>query len=37
MSVSPGIFEVLVVMGRPLALRRLDNALRWLDGRSEAA
>jgi glutamyl-tRNA synthetase len=36
-SVSPGIFEVLVAMGRELALRRLDNALRWLDGRSEAA
>jgi glutamyl-tRNA synthetase len=37
MSVSPGIFEVLVAMGRELALRRLDNALRWLDDRSEAA
>jgi glutamyl-tRNA synthetase len=32
MSVSPGIFEVLMAMGRDLALRRLDNALRWLDG-----
>ena len=32
MSVSPGIFEVLGAMGRELALRRLDNALRWLDG-----
>jgi glutamyl-tRNA synthetase len=32
MSVSPGIFEVLVAMGRELALRRLDKALRWLDG-----
>jgi glutamyl-tRNA synthetase len=31
MSASPGIFEVLGVMGRELALRRLDNALRWLD------
>jgi glutamyl-tRNA synthetase len=36
-SVSPGIFEVLVVMGRELALRRLDNAVRWLDGPSAAA
>lgn len=36
MSVSPGIFEVLVAMGRDLALRRLDNALRWLDGRAAA-
>jgi glutamyl-tRNA synthetase len=31
-SVSPGIFEVLALMGRELALHRLDNALRWLDG-----
>ena len=37
MSVSPGIFEVLVAMGRELALRRLDDALRWLGGRPEAA
>jgi glutamyl-tRNA synthetase len=35
MSVSPGIFEVLMAMGRELALRRLDNALRWLDDRTE--
>jgi glutamyl-tRNA synthetase len=33
MSVSPGIFEVLVAMGRELALLRLDNALRWLNQR----
>ena len=32
MSVSSGIFEVLGAMGRELALRRLDKALRWLDG-----
>ncbi len=36
-SVSPGIFEVLVVMGRELALRRLDNALRWLAQGPKAA
>jgi glutamyl-tRNA synthetase len=30
-SVSPGIFEVLALMGRELALHRLDSALRWLD------
>jgi glutamyl-tRNA synthetase len=37
MNVSPGIFEVLMAMGRELALRRLDNALHWLGARSEAA
>jgi glutamyl-tRNA synthetase len=37
MSVSPGIFEVLVAMGHDLALRRLDNALRWLDGSTRAS
>jgi glutamyl-tRNA synthetase len=31
MSASPGIFEVLVALGRDMALRRLDNALRWLN------
>jgi glutamyl-tRNA synthetase len=36
MSASPGIFEVLVMMGRSLALQRLDNALRWLGDRREA-
>jgi glutamyl-tRNA synthetase len=36
MSVSPGIFEVLMAMGRDLALRRLDNALRWLNGEKAA-
>jgi glutamyl-tRNA synthetase len=37
MSVSPGIFEVLVAMGRELALRRLDDALRWLNQGPKAA
>ena len=36
MSVSPGIFEVLGAMGRTLALRRVDTALRWLDERAKA-
>jgi glutamyl-tRNA synthetase len=36
MSVSPGIFEVLVAMGRDLALHRLDNAVRWLSDRPGA-
>ena len=36
MSASPGIFEVLAMMGRTLALRRLDNALRWLGDRPAA-
>ncbi|MDQ4079845.1 MAG: glutamate--tRNA ligase [Gemmatimonadota bacterium] len=35
-STSPGIFEVLVAMGRDMALRRLDNALRWLNGHKAA-
>ena len=30
MSVSPGIFEVLVAMGRDRALQRLDQAIAWL-------
>jgi glutamyl-tRNA synthetase len=29
MTVSPGIFEVLSAMGRDLALRRLDDAVRY--------
>ena len=33
MSVSSGIFEVLVAMGRDLALHRLDSAVRWLSER----
>jgi glutamyl-tRNA synthetase len=37
MSASPGIFEVLGAMGRELALRRVDNALRWLDGRTASS
>ena len=37
MSVSPGIFEVLVAMGRELAMRRLDSALRWLNQGPKAA
>ncbi|MGH7717850.1 MAG: glutamate--tRNA ligase [Gemmatimonadaceae bacterium] len=30
MTVSPGIFEVLVAMGRPRALQRLDQAIAYL-------
>jgi len=30
-AVSPGIFEVLVVMGPELALRRLDDAIGALE------
>ena len=29
MTVSPGIFDVLVAMGRELALRRLDAAVNY--------
>ena len=29
-GVSPGIFEVLVAMGRELVLARLDQAVEWL-------
>ena len=37
MRVSPGIFEVLRVMGRELALRRIDDALAFLQRRSAAS
>jgi glutamyl-tRNA synthetase len=30
LAVSPGIFEVLVMQGRVLALSRIDAAVRWL-------
>ena len=30
LSVSPGIFDVLVMQGRDLALRRIGDAIRWL-------
>lgn len=36
-AVSPGIFEVAVIMGRPLVLRRLDDALRELRAAEPAA
>jgi glutamyl-tRNA synthetase len=32
LSVSPGIFEILMLMGRDLSLRRLDQALTALSG-----
>ena len=31
MTVSPGIFDVLQTMGRDLALRRIDDAIRYLE------
>ena len=31
LTVSPGIFEVLVAMGRDLALKRIADAISWLD------
>jgi glutamyl-tRNA synthetase len=31
LTVSPGIFEVLVMMGRDLALRRIGDAVAWLE------
>jgi glutamyl-tRNA synthetase len=34
MAVSPGIFEVLAVMGRERTLSRLADALAWLDARA---
>ncbi len=34
LTVSPGIFEVLVAMGRKLALARIADALVWLRGRA---
>ncbi|MEP6508096.1 MAG: glutamate--tRNA ligase, partial [Gemmatimonadales bacterium] len=32
LSVSPGIFDVLVMQGRDLALTRIANAAIWLRG-----
>src|SRR5690606_7299525 len=37
MAVSPGIFEVLVAMGRELTLRRRDAAREALDGLSQTS
>jgi glutamyl-tRNA synthetase len=31
LTVSPGIFEVLIAMGRDLALRRITDAVAWLE------
>ena len=31
LTVSPGIFEVLVAMGRDLAIKRIADALSWLE------
>ncbi|MEO7502977.1 MAG: glutamate--tRNA ligase [Gemmatimonadaceae bacterium] len=31
LTVSPGIFEVLIAMGRDLALKRVADAIIWLD------
>jgi glutamyl-tRNA synthetase len=33
LTVSPGIFEVLVAMGRDLSLKRVADAITWLDGK----
>jgi len=33
LTVSPGIFEVLVAMGRDLATKRVADALTWLEAR----
>ena len=30
MTVSPGIFDVLLTMGRALSLRRIEDAIRYL-------
>ena len=34
LAVSPGIFEVLVMEGRDLSIRRLLDAVNWLEGQS---
>jgi glutamyl-tRNA synthetase len=36
LTVSPGIFEVLVAMGRDLALKRVRDALTWLQTQNPA-
>lgn len=33
LTVSPGIFEVLVAMGRDLAIKRIVEALTWLEAK----
>jgi len=33
LTVSPGIFEVLVAMGRDLAIKRVSDALTWLEAK----
>jgi glutamyl-tRNA synthetase len=33
LTVSPGIFEVLVAMGRDLALKRVTDAVAWLEAK----
>jgi len=37
LSVSPGIFEVLIAMGRDLSLRRLSDAVAWLSTQMDAS
>ena len=32
LGVSPGIFEVLVMQGRDLSLKRITDAVAWLRG-----
>jgi glutamyl-tRNA synthetase len=34
LTVSPGIFEVLIAMGRDLALKRVTDAITWLGARN---
>jgi glutamyl-tRNA synthetase len=37
LSVSPGIFDVLMMLGPDRALRRIEHAERWLDGNAGTA
>ena len=35
LTVSPGIFEVLLAMGRDLSLTRVNDAIAWLEGQEK--
>jgi len=37
LTVSPGIFDVLMMLGPDRALRRIESAERWLEGKANAA
>ena len=36
LTASPGIFDVLITLGRERSLARIDHAVRYIGGRSSA-